>query len=189
MYTLLLADVFEGYRQTAFGKYGLDPAHYFTTPGFAWDALLKMTRKELELFTDYDMHLFIEKGMRGGISTVGEKRHAKANNPYMVGYDKTKKTSYIAYLDENNEYGCAMMQHLPTGDFRWLKRMPTEKEIKSWGEKRRTGAILEVDLEYPKELHDQRLSSSPREVKSAVILALGVSENSCKGARPNRRQD
>ena len=127
MDTLLLADVFESYRTTAFQKYGLDPAHYFTTPGFAWDALLKMTRKELELelFTDYDMHLFIEKGMRGGISTVGEKHHAKANNPYMVGYDKTKKTSYIMYLDENNEYGWAMMQHLPTGDFRWLKRMPT----------------------------------------------------------------
>ena len=87
------------------------------------------------------MHLFIEKGMRGGISTVGEKRHAKANNPYMVGYDKTKETSYIMYLDENNEYGWAMMHYLPTGDFRWLKKMPTEKEIKSWGEKRRTGAL------------------------------------------------
>ena len=107
MDTLLLADVFEGYRKTAFGKYGLDPAHYFTTPGFAWDALLKMTRKELELFTDYDMHLFIGKGMRGGISTVGEKRHAKANNPYMVGYDKMKETSYIMHLDESNEYGWA----------------------------------------------------------------------------------
>ena len=144
--TLLLADVFESYRITAFKKYGLDPAHYFTTPGYAWDVLLKMTRKELELFIDYDMHLFIEKGMRGGISTVGEKRHAKANNPYMVGYDKTQKTSYIMYLAENNEYGWAMMQYLPTGNFRWLKRMPTEKEIMSWGERRRTGAILEVDL-------------------------------------------
>ena len=105
MDTLLLADVFESYRATAFKKYGLDPVHYFTTPGFAWDVLLKMTRKELELFTDYDMHLFIEKGMRGGISTVGEKRHAKANNPYLKNYDKAQRTSYIMYLDENNEYG------------------------------------------------------------------------------------
>ena len=113
-----------------------------------------MTQKELELLTDYDMHLFIEKGMRGGISTVGEKRHAKANNPYMKNYDKEQRTSYIMYLDENNEYGWATMQHLPTSSFRWLKRMPTEKEIMSWGEKRRTGAIQEVDLEYPEELHD-----------------------------------
>ena len=152
--TLLLADVFEEHRIMGFEKYGLDPAHYFTPPSFAWDRLLKMTQKELELLTEYDMHLFIERGTRGGISTVREKRHAKANNPYMVGYDKMKETSYIMYLDENNEYGRAMMQHLPTGNFWWLKRMPTEKEIMSWGEKRRTGAILEVDLEYPEELHD-----------------------------------
>ena len=129
--TLLLADVFEEHRIMGFEKYGLDSAHYFTSASFAWDGLLKMTQKELELLTDYDMHLFIEKGMRGGISTVGEKRHAKANSPYMVGYDKTKETSYIVYLDENNEYGWAMMQHLPTGNFRWLKKMPTEKEIMS----------------------------------------------------------
>ena len=125
--------MFESYRATVFKKYGLDPAHYYTTPGFAWDALLKMTRKELELFTDFDMHLFIKKGMRGSISTVGEKRHAKTNNPYMKTYDKAKKTSSIMYLDENNEYGWAMMQHLPTGNFRWLKRMPTEKEINAMG--------------------------------------------------------
>ena len=67
-----------------------------------------MTKQELELFTDYDMHLFIEKGMRGGISTVGEKRYAKANNPFMKDYDPNKETSYIMYKDENNEYGWGM---------------------------------------------------------------------------------
>ena len=88
---LLLADVMEAYRQKCYTNYGLDPMHYLTTPGFAWDALPKMTKQELELLTDYDMQLFIEKGMRGGISTVGEKRHAKANNPYIKDYDPEKR--------------------------------------------------------------------------------------------------
>ena len=100
--TLLLADVFEEHQIMGIENYGLDPAHYFTSPSLAWNGLLKMTQKELELLTDYDMHLFIEKGMRGGISTVGEKRHAKANNPYMKNYDKEQRNSYIMYLDENN---------------------------------------------------------------------------------------
>ena len=152
--TLLLADVFESYGTMGFQKYGLDPAYYFTTPGFLWDALLKMTRIELELLTDYDMHLFIERGMRGGISTVGEKRHAKANNKYMKDHDQSKEFSYIIYLDANNQYGWAMSQCLLTGNFRWLEKMPTEKQIMSWKKDRKVGAILEVDLEYPEELHD-----------------------------------
>ena len=89
--TLLLADVFEEHRIMGIENYGLDPAHYFTSPSLAWDGLMKMTQKELELLTVYDMHLFIEKGMRGGISTVGEKRHAKANNPYKAGHGKNKR--------------------------------------------------------------------------------------------------
>ena len=154
--TLLLADVFEGYRRIGFQKYGLDPAHNFTTPGFAWDALLKMTKIQLELLTDYGMHLFIEKGTRGGISTVGEKRYAKANNMYMdkKSFDPDLEFSYIIYLDANNQYGWAMSQPPPTGNFKWLEKMPTEKQIVSWKKDRKVGAILEVDLEYPEELHD-----------------------------------
>ena len=78
MDTLLLADVLMRYRRDGFRKYGLDPAHYLTTPGYSWDALLRMTKIKLELLTDYDMHMFIEKSMRGGISTVGGKRFARA---------------------------------------------------------------------------------------------------------------
>ena len=151
---LLLVDVFESFREMRMEKYGLDPAHYYTTPGFAWDALLKMTNKELELFTDYDMHIYIDKGMRGGISTVDD-RYAKANNPYLKDYDPEKDTSYVMYLDETNEYGWAMSQYLPTGNFRWLEKMPTEKEIMSWREKRKTGFIFDVDMEYPEELHEK----------------------------------
>ena len=67
---LLLADVFKKFRRTCQEQYGLDPAHYYTSPGFSWDALLKKTGVELELLTDYDQHLFIEKGIRGGISII-----------------------------------------------------------------------------------------------------------------------
>ena len=84
--TLLLADVFENFRKVCQEKYGLDPAHYYSAPGLSWDALLKKTGVELELLTDLDMHLFIERGMRGGIS-MASKRYAKANNPQVEGYD------------------------------------------------------------------------------------------------------
>ena len=77
---LLLADVFGTFRKTSMRQYGLDPAHYYTSPGLSWDALLKKTGVELELLMDYDQHLFIEKGMRGGISMVS-KRYTRANNP------------------------------------------------------------------------------------------------------------
>lgn len=73
---LLLADVFETFRKTSLRQYGLDPAHYYTSPGFSWDALLKTTGVELELLTNYDQHLFIEKGIRGGIYMVS-KRYAE----------------------------------------------------------------------------------------------------------------
>ena len=121
---LLLADVIEAYRKKCQTNYGLDPVHYLTTPAFVWDALLKMTKVELELLTNYDMHLSIEKGMRGGMSTVGEKRYAKANNPYMKDYDPNKETSYIMY----KEYGWAMCQPLPIGEFKWVKRCPQRRK-------------------------------------------------------------
>ena len=76
---LLLADVFEKFIKTCLNYYGLDPFHYFSSPGLSWDAMLKMTGVELELISDIDMHLFTEKGMRGGISYIA-KRHSKANN-------------------------------------------------------------------------------------------------------------
>ena len=91
---LLLADVFETFRKTCLRQYGLDPALYYTSPGLSWDALLKKTGVELELLTDYDQHMFIEKGMGGGISMVS-KRHAKANNPLVDGYDPEKPSSHI----------------------------------------------------------------------------------------------
>jgi len=150
---LLLADVFENFRKVCQERYGLDPANYHTAPGLSWDALLKKTGVELELLTELDMHLFIERVMRGGISMVS-KRHARANNPLVEGYNPAEPTSYITYLDANNLYGWAMNQPLPKGGFHWKRAMPTEDQIMKIGPNAKKGWILEVDLEYPEELHD-----------------------------------
>ena len=153
----LLADVFENFRKLCLQQYGLDPAHYFTSPGLSWDALLKKTGVELELLTDYEMHMFVERGIRGGISMVS-KRHAKANNPLVSDYDESKPNSYIMYLDANNLYGWAMSKPLPKSGFKWKRVMPTEEEILNKKENDKKGWILEVDLEYPPELHKEHNS-------------------------------
>ena len=149
---LLLADVFETFRKTSLQQYGLDPANYYSSPGLSWDALLKSTGVELELLTDYDMHLFVEKGLRGGIS-MASKRYAKANNPIVEGHDPDKPTTYIMYLDANNLYGWAMSQALPTGGFEWTDP-PSTQELIDHPSDAEKGYILEVNLEYPEELHD-----------------------------------
>ena len=142
---LLLADVFENFRNVCLTNYKLDPAWYFTSPGIAWDAALKMTGVELELLTDPDMLLMIEKGVRGGVSMIS-KRHGKANNKYMgEEYDPSQPSKYITYLDANNLYGWAMSKPLPISNFKWMKN------LHNW---RNRPCILEVDLEYPEELHD-----------------------------------
>ena len=83
---LLLIDVFEKFIDACLKYYGLDPYHYFSAPGLSWDAMLKMTNIELEKISDIDKYLFIEKGLRGGISCIA-KRYAKANNKYLIDYD------------------------------------------------------------------------------------------------------
>ena len=117
---LLLADVFEKFISTSLKNYNLDPCHYFSAPGLSWDAMLKMTKVKLEKISDADIHLFIEKGMRGGIS-YSAKRYSKANNENCPDYDKEKPEFYISYLDMNSLYGGAMSQYLPNGGFKRVK--------------------------------------------------------------------
>ena len=114
--------------------------------------MLKMTQIELELLGDVDQLLMIEKGIRGGNSNVF-KRFAKANNKFMKNFDPAKKSKFLVYLDANNLYGWAMSQPLPVGNFSWM----TEEELQNWEKlvlEEGKGCILEVDLEYPRELHD-----------------------------------
>ena len=144
---LLLADIFERFRFTCL-------SHYYTSPGSRWDAMLKMTGVLLELFTDPDMHLFVENGIRGGVSMVSHK-FSRANNPYTPDCHPEQPSKYILYLDCNNLYGGAMSKKLPISDFWWLNeneiddldvvRVPSESEI---------GYIMVVDMEYPTSIHD-----------------------------------
>ena len=101
---LFLAHVFEKFISKCLKFYGLDPCHYFSSPGLSWDAKLKMTGVRLKKISDIDKYLFIEKGLRGGISYI-DKRFAKANNKYMNDYDPQKPSTFITSLDTNNLYG------------------------------------------------------------------------------------
>ena len=97
----------------------------------------------------------VEEGIRGGICH-SIHRHAKANNKYMKNYDKNKESSYIQYLDANNLYGWAMSQKLPKNGFKWINDVTEidEKFIKNYDEDSDKGYILQIDVKYPKKLHD-----------------------------------
>ena len=152
---LLLTDVYEKFRDLCLEYYGLDPAHYFTLPNFAWDAMPLKTDVKIDPLTEQDMYEMIEKGLRGGMCQVSHKE-AKANNKYMMDdYDENKQSNYINCLDANNLYGLAMSMKLPIGKLKWIKKMLTEQMIMDWKDNNDYAYILEVDLEYPKELHDE----------------------------------
>ena len=114
--------------------------------------MLKMTNIKLEKISDIDKYLFIEKGLRGGISYIA-KRYAKANNKYMNDYDPKKQSTFISYLDMNNLYRWAMSEYLPYREFKWLENVD-EFDLMSISEKSPKGYFLEVDLEYPDELYE-----------------------------------
>lgn len=157
---LLLADIFENFREVSLKNYNLDPCHYLTAPSLAWDAFLKLTKIEIDLCTDKQVneYLFFESAIRGGISTM-KQRYAKANNKHMENYDKNEESSYIMYLDANNLYGWAMCQYLPysVNGFLPPDMLSTDEWLKLINllrEDEKLGYMFEVDLEYPKELHD-----------------------------------
>ena len=149
---VLLANVFEAFRDTCLKHYKLDPAHFYTSPGLAWKACLKCTGIRLVLLTDLDMLLMFERGIRGGITQVVRK-YASANNKYMGDrFDPKSESSYLQYLDANNLYGWAVSQPLSTGGFKWVDVNPNEiSELATPTDK---GYLLEVDVSYPKELHN-----------------------------------
>ena len=150
----LLADVVENFRTVLLKNYLLDPAWFLTAPAFFWCAMLKMTGVELELICEgnIEMFQFFERQIRGGVSSVFH-RFSQANNKFMKDFDSSKVSKFIVYLDANSLYPTAMMQPLPVGGFEWL----SEGKLKQWEkivDSPNLGCVLEVDLEYPAELHD-----------------------------------
>ena len=151
--TLLLADVFENFRNMCLEIYKLDPVYFVSAPGLAWQACFKKTNVKLELLTDYDMLLMIENRIRGGIYQVTH-RYAKANNKYIKNHDKSMDSSYISYLDANNLSEWAISQKLSVNGFKWVNNLSEFNEdfIKNYDENKDKGYFLEVDEEYSKKL-------------------------------------
>ena len=154
---ILLAYVFESFRRVCLENYGLNPSHFYTAPGLAWKACLKKTGVRLELLLDPNMLLVFERGIRGGV-TQSVHRWAAANNPYMGSeYDPSHPTKCLQYLDADNLYDWAMSQTLPTWGFHWVE-FDEGKDLKyivnELAKREDRGYLLEVDVAYPRKLHD-----------------------------------
>ena len=148
----------ENFRNKCNEIYELDPAHFLSAPGLAWQACLKKTRAKLELLANFDMILMVEKGIRGGICH-GMHKYAKANNKCMNNYDKDiecnfVESSYLMYLDANNLYGWAMSQKSPVNGFEWEQNIYKFNDdfIKNYDEDGNKRYFLEVDVEHPKKV-------------------------------------
>lgn len=139
---MLLAYVFENLRDLCLNSsYRLDPTWYYTTPALAWDCMLKYSKVNLELITDYEMYLFFEKEIRGGISQCSNR------------YAKADENTQLIYIDANNLYGWALSQKLPQKDFKWLTSDEIENNIDYiLNSDDEMGYILEVDMSFPRDL-------------------------------------
>ena len=146
------SDVFENFRSLCLKRFESDLSYFISTPGLAFEAMLKCTKVKLELLTDIDMVLMVEKGIRGGLTQV-VKKHAVANHKYLPSYDASKNSVFLQYLDANNLYGYAMGQKLPLDGYEWddIKKFSSDF-VKNYDVNDDKGYLLEVDVEYPEEM-------------------------------------
>ena len=167
--------MFENFTNKSIEIYDLDPAHFSTGPGLAWQACLKKTGVKLELLTDIDVLMMVEKGIKSGICQAIHW-YAKANNKYMKNYDKCIQSSYLMYLDANNLYRWTMSQRFPVNGFKWVKNFSKSNERfrKNFDENRNKGCFLKVDVGYPKSLFSLNKSFAflPERTKSENVRSL-----------------
>ena len=175
---LLLADVFEKFIDTCLKFYGLDPCHYFSSPGLSWDAMLKMTGVKLEKISDIDKCLVIDIGLNIIISYI-TKRYANANNKYMKDCDPEKPSKFIIYLDMNNIYGWPIIKYLHYERFEWLKNFDGF-DVMSIGKKSKIEFILEVDREklhtspYCSTRHASKFTCAIYRTREIIVFSLLV---------------
>ena len=152
---LIFEDVFKNFRKICLKIYHLDSMKFLSATGLAWQATLKKTATKLELLTDIDMLLTVEKDIRGGFSHAIH-RYPEANNRYMKDYHKNKESSYLKYWNVNNSYGWAMLQKLPVNKFERIKDTSQFNKdfIKNYNEESNEGYFLEVYVQYPEKLHE-----------------------------------
>ena len=148
--TLLLVDIFKNFRNILLEIYELDAVYFLFASGLACEASVKKNEVKLNLLTDIDMLLMVEKGIKRRIFH-SIYRYAKSNNKYMKDYDKNKESSYLQYWDVNNLYLWSMSQKMPVKNFKWVKDTSKfdKSFIKSYNEESDKGYFLEVDVQYP----------------------------------------
>ena len=146
--TLLLADIFEKFRNNSLKNHGLCPNHYLSAPALSQDAMFNMTKIKFEIISDPDMYIFFEEYMRGRVSYISN-RYSKTKNKYLKSYDPKQESKYSIYLDVNNLYGYAVPNFLSTSRFKQVN--PKEFDLNKYTSNSSKGYIFEIDLEYPKE--------------------------------------
>jgi hypothetical protein len=189
---LLLADIFQEFRIQTRKSIDIDPLHYISLPSMSFDGAVKKAKESCEppidLVTDPDMYIMFERGIRGGVSQISH-RYAKANNPYLEGYDATKPTSYIMYVDANNLYGWSMMENLPVSHFEWCN--PTIEEVLTGNYSCNNGMLVECDLEYPEDLHDLHndLPLAPERIELGYADASSTSHEAFTSKIPTKKSE
>lgn len=180
--TFILADVFENFRSMSERIYDLDPVNFSTAPGLSWMAALKHSKVELDILTDIEMALFIDRSLLGGYSAVVNPV-GQANNEYLgpAHYNPDLPKKYILLLDCNNEYGYSMSGYLPYGNFRWIQpeefSIFTERYFKFASTTNKTSYFVECDLEYPVEFHDDEAHSDfPLAMEKMDIVNTNLSD-------------
>ena len=129
-------------------------SYFLTAAALSWAAMLNMTKVKSELILNPDMCIFLEKGMRGGVSYISN-RYSKTNNKYFKSYDQKQESKHITYLDANNLYGYTMPKFLPANGFKLID--PKELDLNKYTCNSSNGCVLQVDLDYPKELKLQKI--------------------------------
>ena len=152
---LFLVNAFGKFRNNSLTNYGLFPSHYLSPPALNWDAMLNMTKVQLELITYPGMYIFFEKGIRGEVSYISNK-YSKARNKYLKSNDPKHESKHVVYLDANNLYGYAMSKFLPTSGFKWNFFLQKKFDLNKYTSNSSKECVLVGDLEYPKELRESQ---------------------------------